>query len=802
MTYEPLHHKYRPQTFADLVGQSAIATTLSNALISERIAPAYLFTGPRGTGKTSSARILAKSLNCLSSDHPTPIPCGKCSVCQAIANGSALDVIEIDAASNTGVDNIREIIERSQFAPVQCRYKVYVIDECLTGDSLVFTETGLIPINHPEILGKRVLSYNESSGEWEYKKVLRWLNRGVKATLTIQTRNRTINCTGNHLIRTEKAWIQAKNLKIGDQILSPVNVAAVQYRPNSIKSPQWLTNFEEVIGIQEGDTESVYDLEVEDNHNFVANGLLVHNCHMLSTAAFNALLKTLEEPPDRVIFVLATTDPQRVLPTIISRCQRFDYRRIALDAMVAHLQKIAQIEAIDINLEALTLVAQIANGGLRDAESLLDQLSLLAGTITAERVWDLVGAVPERDLLTLLKLIHGNIPDQVIEQCRHLMNRGKEPLIVLQNLAGFYLNLLLAKTAPNRPEMVAVTAPTWQELCTEARTWSLEEILRGQQLLKDSETQLKNTTQPRLWLEVTLLGLLPQAQVIPLVATVAPSRPQTSTERPTEVITAPAPVNQPIKPAVITPTTSVAVPKTEVKTVTSDDNHEQIWQQVLEVMEPPTTRTLLRQHGSLFSRSESSAYVSISSEQLLKMARLRLTNIESAFEAVFQRRIKVHLQVGSGTPAMAAEVSQSPAAKMPPPPETAPIPPITPENKVMTVVDIPPVKEAIIEKKEAKFTASGTPKTPSTELPEKILNFDSSLGTLDQDVDVSEILAAAQKLAKSFDGEVVNMGYSLPENSAAETKVNKSLENMTIVRGRPDVNEILESLEEDEDLPF
>ncbi|MBE9262351.1 DNA polymerase III subunit gamma/tau [Microcystis sp. LEGE 00066] len=654
MTYEPLHHKYRPQTFADLVGQSAIATTLSNALISERIAPAYLFTGPRGTGKTSSARILAKSLNCLSSDHPTPIPCGKCSVCQAIANGSALDVIEIDAASNTGVDNIREIIERSQFAPVQCRYKVYVIDEC----------------------------------------------------------------------------------------------------------------------------------------------------HMLSTAAFNALLKTLEEPPDRVIFVLATTDPQRVLPTIISRCQRFDYRRIALDAMVAHLQKIAQIEAIDINLEALTLVAQIANGGLRDAESLLDQLSLLAGTITAERVWDLVGAVPERDLLTLLKVIHGNIPDQVIEQCRHLMNRGKEPLIVLQNLAGFYLNLLLAKTAPNRPEMVAVTAPTWQELCTEARTWSLEEILRGQQLLKDSETQLKNTTQPRLWLEVTLLGLLPQAQVIPLVATAAPSRPQTSAERPTEMITAPVPVNEPIKPAVITSTTSVAVPKTEVKTVTSDDNHEQIWQQVLEVMEPPTTRTLLRQHGSLFSRSESSAYVSISSEQLLKMARLRLTNIESAFEAVFQRRIKVHLQVGSATAAMAAEVSQSSAAKMPLPSETAATPPITPENKVMTVVDIPAVKEAIIEKKEAKITASGTPKTSSTELPQKILNFDSSLGTLDQDVDVSEILAAAQKLAKSFDGELVNMGYSLPENSAAETKVNKSLENMTIVRGRPDVNEILDSLEEDEDLPF
>ena len=194
MTYEPLHHKYRPQTFADLVGQEAIATTLTNAIMREKIAPAYLFTGPRGTGKTSSARILAKSLNCLQAEKPTPTPCGECQVCQSIAQGSALDVIEIDAASNTGVDNIREIIERSQFAPVQCRYKVYVIDEC----------------------------------------------------------------------------------------------------------------------------------------------------HMLSQAAFNALLKTLEEPPNQIVFVLATTDPQRVLPTIISRCQRFDYRRIPLGEMVSHLQSIAQ----------------------------------------------------------------------------------------------------------------------------------------------------------------------------------------------------------------------------------------------------------------------------------------------------------------------------------------------------------------------------------------------------------------------------------------------------------------------------
>jgi DNA polymerase III subunit gamma/tau len=174
MAYEPLHHKYRPQTFADLVGQEAIATTLSNAMKTQRIAPAYLLTGARGTGKTSTARIMAKSLNCLSFDAPTAKPCGKCELCVGITRGNALDITEIDAASNTGVDNIRDLIERSQFAPVQARYKVYAIDEC----------------------------------------------------------------------------------------------------------------------------------------------------HMLSTAAFNALLKTLEEPPVRVVFILATTDPQRVLPTIISRCQR------------------------------------------------------------------------------------------------------------------------------------------------------------------------------------------------------------------------------------------------------------------------------------------------------------------------------------------------------------------------------------------------------------------------------------------------------------------------------------------------
>ncbi len=179
--------------------------------------------------------------------------------------------------------------------------------------------------------------------------------------------------------------------------------------------------------------------------------------------------------------------------------------------MVSHLKYIAGEEKIAIADDALTLIAQIANGGLRDGSSLLDQLSLLPDTISVEKVWDLVGAVPEQDLLKLLHVINNNNSLGVLEQCRSLLDRGREPIVVLQNLASFYLNLLIAKTAPQRPDMVAVTETCWQQLCQEATSWDMGLILRGQQHLKEAETQLKRTTQPRLWLEVTLLGLLPQA---------------------------------------------------------------------------------------------------------------------------------------------------------------------------------------------------------------------------------------------------------------------------------------------------
>ena len=576
MGYEPLHHKYRPQIFDDLVGQEAIAHTLSNALNTKRIAPAYLFIGARGTGKTSSARIMAKSLNCLSSDNPTPHPCGKCELCLSIANGNALDITEIDAASNTGVDNIRELIERAQFAPVKARFKVYIIDEC----------------------------------------------------------------------------------------------------------------------------------------------------HMLSTAAFNALLKTLEEPPDRVTFILATTDPQRVLPTIISRCQRFDFRRIPLDAMVKHLGKIAVNENINIHTEAITLVSQIAQGGLRDAESLLDQLSLLDGEITVAAVWDLVGSVPEQDLLSLIEAIAADHSTQLIDYVRRIMDRGREPLIVLQNLANVYRDLLIAKTASDRSDLVAMTSTGWQRLVQLAQTLSIGHILLGQQHLRSAELQIRNSTQPRLWLEVTLMGLLPSAMGAQAgnsqTAYPSPSFAPTRTNVPTNIlptaqftpppVTTQTPKSNPIpqfplppqqdlvdnSQSTIThqvspnPITPPQVAETPIYSG-SDDNLEnfasvgydlaQLWQNVLTMLPTPTKSVFIQIQAHILTLDSGSVKIGLGGnrdETTKNIVVQKRPELEEAFKKHLQRPIKVMFTFVSASPQAeqiqtTAPLPMSPAITPPPITPTAPI---------------------------------------------------------------------------------------------------------------------------------
>jgi DNA polymerase-3 subunit gamma/tau len=774
MAYEPLHHKYRPATFADLVGQEAITNTLTSAIRQQRIAPAYLFSGPRGTGKTSSARILAKSLNCEASDRPTATPCGQCEICRSITNGSAVDVIEIDAASNTGVDNIRELIERAQFAPVKCRYKVYAVDEC----------------------------------------------------------------------------------------------------------------------------------------------------HMLSTAAFNSLLKTLEEPPDRVVFVLATTDPQRVLPTIISRCQRFDYRRIRLDAMVDHLAHIATIEQIDVSPEALTLVAQIAQGGMRDAESLLDQLSLLDERIMPQHVWDLVGAVPERDLLDVLRSIASDRPEAVLDCCRSMLDRGREPLTVLQSLANFYRDFLIAKTAIDRQSLTSVTSATWPELCEFAQGWSVEQILLGGQHLRSCESQIKNTTQPRLWLEVSLLGLLPSAIAarsgggVPIVPgraaapmtpapqwsapAAAPAYPQPSAYPPPAQSAPPAPpapieplpASPAVAPPVASPTpiappatapipdlpasisTPIATPPSHPAPVSLEEddrpdwdaidpdmspdvpatrteyaapphtaspytapthsppqsnlnggtsatpppapaapaapapppqptvetqvfNLPQVWQQVLSHLQMRATRELLNQKCRLSAFDGQTARISVLASAIQPVVKRKQGDIEAAFSYVFGMPIGIAIDIAADaqTPAPTVDPRQPPSAaptpaSLPPapaPPFSAPAPaapaptfsapppaptysapaPIAPPPSPPTapVVSPPPVPSApaIVPDPPAQATTPPPSTPPPIAPPLEVQPAMASMGSAPigsasgRQWDESEIASAAQQLANFFGGEVVTL---------------------------------------------
>ncbi|WP_353674782.1 DNA polymerase III subunit gamma/tau [Synechocystis sp. LKSZ1] len=512
--------------------------------------------------------------------------------------------------------------------------------------------------------------------------------------------------------------------------------------------------------------EAVYDLEVEDNHNFVANGLLVHNCHMLSAAAFNALLKTLEEPPERVVFVLATTDPQRVLPTIISRCQRFDYRRIPLASMVAHLTHIAQAEAIALKPEALTLVAQLANGGLRDAESLLDQLSLLPGPVTPEQVWDLVGTVPEQDLLKLLQAIAADNPEQLLDIGRQILNRGREPLVVLQNLASFYLNLLIARTAPQRTDLVAVTASTWQALVQLAQSWPINTILQGQQCLREAEVQLRNTTQPQLWLEVTLLGLLPSAvgnaPAVSTASAVAPSPMPVSPPPSPPVIPEPASPEESVA-AVPSPSTPTPLPSPATTDLA------QVWQDCLPYLSP-AAQALLKVHGSLVHLDTSLAQIGMRSDPLLRMAQQHQADVEVALRRICQRplQVKFILQM-----AMAPAVNPSQPVAKPESPQLVPVPSPPP----------PPKVQALPTPKPSVSTPAPVPPTvnpPSSPSPET--------ETVSQPQDLHK---AMERLAKNFEGQWIRAEDSDPTPPSEEHK--------PMITGRP-LPPTLAT--DDEDIPF
>ncbi len=359
--YIPLYRKYRPQKLDEVVGQEHIKKALANAIEMNKISHAYLFTGPRGTGKTSTARIFAKSLNCV--NGPTVNPCGECENCRDITNSVPMDVIEIDAASNRKVEDAQNILEKVMYAPVNSRFKIYIIDEV----------------------------------------------------------------------------------------------------------------------------------------------------HMLSTTAFNALLKTLEEPPKNVIFILATTEVHKVLDTIKSRCQRFDFRRITTSDIVKHLRYISDCEKINITDDALATIAKNSAGGMRDSIALLDQLSVLGtkDAITTDDINALLGRISFDVLHQLSECILSSNHAGAVEILEKIYNSGNEPVQILQNLLDYFKNLLVVKNCNSdiSIEITQLNELQTGDLKKQSENIETHQIISLCDKCASYIKDLKSTNNPRLWLEIAIIDL-------------------------------------------------------------------------------------------------------------------------------------------------------------------------------------------------------------------------------------------------------------------------------------------------------
>ena len=355
VNYEVFARKYRPQTFDDLVGQNHVSRTLKNAVAQNRLAHAYLFVGPRGVGKTSTARILAKSLNCI--NGPTVTPCGVCDNCREIAGGNSLDVIEIDGASNNSVEDVRQLRENVRYAPAKGRYKIYLIDEV----------------------------------------------------------------------------------------------------------------------------------------------------HMLSSAAFNALLKTLEEPPEHVKFIFATTEPQKVLATILSRCQRFDLHRIPANLIAQHLQFIAKKEKITLQPAAAHAIARGAEGGLRDAESMLDQLVAFCGEKIAESdVLNVFGFTSEQTVSDLTgRILRGETPE-AIDLLHEQSEAGKDMMRLMADLIAYLRDLLVFKVKPDALNE-DVDPDVQKSLTAHAELISTDRLLELVDQFASAEGRMKWAPNKKLHFEVAII---------------------------------------------------------------------------------------------------------------------------------------------------------------------------------------------------------------------------------------------------------------------------------------------------------
>lgn len=412
MAYQSLYRKYRSKDFGDLVGQRHITKTLANAIATGRVSHAYLFCGPRGTGKTSTARVLAKALNCM--NGPTAEPCDTCAYCQSIRQGTAMDVVEIDAASNRNIDDIRQLREQVNYPPVELRYKFYIVDEV----------------------------------------------------------------------------------------------------------------------------------------------------HQLTRDSFNAFLKTLEEPPAHVIFVLCTTDPHQLPATILSRCQRFDFHRITLDDIVERLRWIVGQEGWTAEDEALFLLARAANGGLRDALSLLDQAASYAGpAISAQHVRDILGGIDLELLLNVSDSILKHDAPGLFRLIDHILADGKDVPQLVSELILHWRNLLRVHIG-GADSLVEFSTGQREQMAQQARLTTQAAIMQAITLWCEAENELRWNSQQRILLELYSLRIMNPATAAPVAAqpvstpTVAPT-PKIARPEPRPTV-APAQGTRPATPApaAVTPSAS------------------------------------------------------------------------------------------------------------------------------------------------------------------------------------------------------------------------------------------------------
>jgi DNA polymerase-3 subunit gamma/tau len=399
VAYQSLYRRYRPGSFADIVGQTAVVRTLTNAITEDRLHHAYLFTGPRGTGKTSIARILAKAVNCV--DGPTPSPCGSCESCVTITAGTSLDVIELDMASHGGVDDARDLRERAQFAPTTGRRKVYILDEV----------------------------------------------------------------------------------------------------------------------------------------------------HMASTAAFNALLKLIEEPPGHVMFAMATTDPQKVLPTILSRVQRLDLRRVDAEDVAAHVVRIVTAEGSTIEELAVDAVVRAGDGSVRDTLSILEQvLAFAGGGVTAEHVAQVLGTTPGGTITDVVeRLIAADLAGLLATVAR-LVDEGQDLRRFTLDLVARLRDLLVLQAAPEHPELVDATREQRERLAEQAGRLPRERVLDALARLADTVVEQRQGS-PRLPLELALAQLTTPRSTAPAApsAPVAASVPAVAASAAPKVAPAAAPIEAPVE---------------------------------------------------------------------------------------------------------------------------------------------------------------------------------------------------------------------------------------------------------------